>query len=86
MEDQLRGKRVVPTQQTRNPDISTENQPEGAAEGGAGTPASEKGSSVSADTETIGATTDRIATIGRTTILWPADKHGRRGQAEKRHD
>lgn len=31
MEDRSRNKRTLPTEQTRNPNISTENQPEGAA-------------------------------------------------------
>lgn len=31
MEDQSRSERDAPTEQTRNPNISTENQPEGAA-------------------------------------------------------
>ncbi|WP_150292614.1 hypothetical protein [Sphingobium estronivorans] len=31
MEDRSRNERVVPTKQTRDPNISTENQPEGAA-------------------------------------------------------
>ena len=31
MNDPTRSKRDVPTQQTRNPNISTENQPQGAA-------------------------------------------------------
>ena len=31
MKDQSRSERAVPTEQTRNPNISTENQPEGAA-------------------------------------------------------
>jgi hypothetical protein len=31
MKDQSRSERAVPTKQTRNPNISTENQPEGAA-------------------------------------------------------
>lgn len=31
MEDNPRSERIVPTEQTRDPNISTENQPEGAA-------------------------------------------------------
>lgn len=31
MEDQSRSERAVPTEKTRKPNISTENQPEGAA-------------------------------------------------------